>query len=146
MITFQLESWAAFAADAQDLWQQHYAEIGDPTAVMALDHTLYAGFEAAGQLQVLTAREQGRMVGYVVMLVRTHPHYKMLCGFEDAYFLTPSSRKGLTGFRMLKQSVEFAKARGVRKVFFHSKRAKDLQKLFINLGFVHSDELWSKVL
>lgn len=144
MLTFQLEPWYVFWRDGEDLWREHYAEIGNKDYEMDVDSTLYQAFENAGQLQVLTARKDGRIIGYVVMLVRKHPHYNILCGFEDAYFLTKVERKGLTGVRLLNEAIKCAKVRGVKRVFFHSKVLKDLRRIFTRLGFKHSDELWAK--
>lgn len=79
-----------------------------------------------------------------MVIVRKHMHYDLLCGFEDAFFLSPKERKGLAGVRLLRETAKAAKARGVQKLFWHSKTIKPLGTLFERLGYVKSDEIYSK--
>jgi GNAT superfamily N-acetyltransferase len=111
---------------------------------MRPDAPLYEHLEAAGQLQILVAREAGRMVGYMLFIVRPHPHYAdVLCGFEDAYFLAPAHRKGWTGIRLIRESMRYLKARGVQRVFIHTKLSKDVGRALKFLGLAHTDEIYS---
>ena len=144
MITFQLESWDVFWAEAQKLWLEHYDEVGAKDMRPHVDQGFYKTLEAYGQLQINTVREDGELKGYVVMLVRKHPHYAALCGFEDAYFLKKDLRGNGVGSQLIENALSAAKTRGVVKVFFHSKAFLPLASLFARLGFTHSDELWSK--
>lgn len=144
MVTFQLEDVDALLG-AQQLFEEHYREVTNQSLPMALDVPFYRFLQEAGQLVILTCRKNGTIIGYVAVIVRRHPHYvSTLCGFEDGYFLTKAERKGLLGLRMIKAMLEQLKARGVKRVFWHSKLAKDLSVLFTRLGFTHVDELWSK--
>lgn len=144
MLSFQREPWARFWAEAQGLWLEHYEEVGAQDEELELDYDFYSALEAAGQLLVVTAREDGKLQGYVMMLVRKHPHYRKICGFEDAYFLRKSSRKGSAGMGLIQSAMIFAQALGAQKVFWHSKCSKDLSTIFTRLGFAHVDEVWSR--
>lgn len=144
MTTFQLEDVDALLG-CSALFAEHYAEVTDKSLPMALDVPFYRVLEATGQLMILTCRNNGTIIGYVAVIVRRHPHYvTTLCGFEDGYFLTKAHRKGLLGKQMLEAALVQLKARGVKRVFWHSKLAKNLSLLFTRLGFKHVDELWSK--
>lgn len=147
MLTFQVESWAAYRAECGALWREHYDEIARDKDRMPMrpDEALYEALDAAGSLHVLTARDAGLMVGYQITVVRPHPHYAdVLCGFEDAYFLSAPYRKGMAGVKMIRAAVDTLRARGVRKVFFHTKAFKNLGRIFEFLGFVKSDEIYSR--
>lgn len=144
-ITYQLESWSDYYRDCQDLWREHYDEIATHKDEMEMspDIASYRFIESQGQLQILTARENGKMIGYQISVVKRHLHYATLCGFEDSYFLTKSSRVGITGIRLIKEALKYMKARGVKKVFFHTKAFFDLGRIFEYLGFTKSDTIYS---
>lgn len=125
---------------------EHYEEIAADKDRMPMrpDIKRFEALEAEGQLQVLVAREAGKMVGYAVFIVSPHPHYAdVLCGFEDAYFLTKSLRKGWAGIKLLRESIRLLKARGVKRVFVHTKKHKNLGAVLKHLGLSHSDEIYS---
>ena len=146
MISYQLEPLFTFVPNLAPLMEEHYKEIGDSSLEPHLDLPLYQGFETGGNLPILTVREDGKMIGYVVVFVKQHPHYKELCGFEDAYFLSSQARKRGVGREMIEKMLEHLKARGVKKVFFHSKKKSSHKELFTTLGFGHSDEIWARKL
>lgn len=125
--------------------RRHWAEVGaDRDSVeFELDVPLFRLLDARGQLQVLIARDGGAIVGYTIVVLRKHTHYKLFCGFEDAFFLAPEARNGLAGVKLIKETVKALRLRGVQKVFFHSKTVKPLGKIFERLGFTKSDEIYS---
>ena len=146
MITYQVESWDQYAADCAPLWVEHYQEIAGDKARMPMrpDVARFRRLEAAGQLQIMVARKSGAMVGYMLFAVSPHPHYAdVLCGFEDAYFLTKSERRGLAGVRLISHSIRSLKARGVKRAMIHTKKAKDMGRVLSFLGFDHTDEIYS---
>jgi hypothetical protein len=149
MITYQIESWDIYRGEALGLWQQHWDAVATDKSQMEMSpqEIYYAALYSAEALQIMTVRENGRMIGYCLVVVRPHMHYsKVLCGFEDSYFVEP--RKGLaTGIvyaRLVKKSLEALKARGVKKVFFHSKSFALLERIFLSQGFAQSDVVYSK--
>lgn len=152
MITYALESWSDYYRDCQDLWREHYEEIAQLKHLKAMspDVSLFQFLDAQGALQILTARQAGRMVGYCLVLVRRHTHYATLCGFEDSYFISAAARRdgkglgGSPGLRLILLSLQHLRKRGVQEVFFMTKTHKDLGSLFRKLGFTHSDEVYSK--
>lgn len=146
-ISFYLENWEAYSADPAllGLWKEHYEEIAaDKRMPMGPDEEFYRSAELGGQLQITTVRDQGALVGYCLMLVRPHPHYRtVLCGFEDSYFLTKSARRGLVAVKMFRYTNAALAARGVRKVFYMTKLAHDMAKLFEHLGGKESDRVFT---
>ena len=146
MLTFQLERGTSIYGQLDVLGVAHYNDITPDKDKMpyGIDGPYYQALDGLGMLQTLTARRDGNIVGYCVVVVKPHPHYRtVLCGFEDAYFLLPEERKGRTGLKMLQESLAALRRRGVKKAFFHSKCHKDLASLFRYLRFTHCDEVWS---
>lgn len=146
MITLHLESWQDYSRDPQCavLWAEHYDEIaGDKTMPCGPDSPFFAFCDVNGMLQLLTARRAGVMIGYCIILVKPHPHYRtVLCGFEDCYFLTASERKGWAGVRLIKESLKKLQARGVKRAYFMTKLNHDVSKLFSRLGATNTDSVW----
>lgn len=146
-VTLMVEPWTQFEADAKPCWEEHYSEFEPfhqglmPMGVALED---YRGLESRGQLQTLVAREAGLVVGYCIVVVRAHLHYcTTLCGFEDSYFLTKRLRKGFTGYRLLKESLELLKVRGVKRAYFMTKEFNSVRVLLERLGLTKCDEVYS---
>ena len=149
-LTFALESWAEYYRDCQPLWHQHYAAIAvdKQRMTMAPDVEIYQELERQGSLQIITARdEQRQMVGYILSVIRPHLHYRhVLAGYEDAYYLAESHRRGFAGVKLIREAVRHMKAAGVQKVFFMCKTSPelDMSRLFERLGFHKSDYVFSQ--
>lgn len=146
-LTYQLESWATYYRDCQPLWPEHYDEIAVQKDRMPMrpDVAAYQALEAAGRLQIVTVRDDGRMVGYILSVIRPHLHYAdVLTGYEDAYFLSKSHRKGFTGVKLIKEAIRHMKAVGVQKCFFMTKVALDMGPIFERLGFDKTDIVYSR--
>ena len=147
MITYTLEPWDTYYRDCQALWPEHWCEIAVDKDRMPMrpDVANYQALEAAGKLQIVVARDDGRMVGYVLSVIRPHLHYAdVLCGFEDAYFLSKTHRRGMVGVKLLREAVRHMQAVGAQKAFFMTKVALDMGSLFERMGFTRTDVVYSK--
>jgi hypothetical protein len=148
MITFDEETYAAVKAEAGELLAQHEAELnGAPDKRrMRLNDLMYLAAEAAGRLHILTARDDGVLVGYFVSFIAPHTHYAdTLCALEDGYYLARSHRKGLTGVRLIREWARRMKARGdVQELYLMTKLAPHLDHgvIFERLGFKPTDTLY----
>lgn len=149
LITFHLESWESYFDDPRRgaLWLAHHEELAQRASwPMAPDIPFYQFLSAHGMLQILTARSAGAMVGYCLCVVKPHPHYGVLCGFEDSYFLEAAFRGMGAGKKMLEEAIAAMKARGVRQVYFMDRASAPLGALFTSLGFAPSHTCYSKSL
>jgi L-amino acid N-acyltransferase YncA len=151
-ITYQVERWAAFAADAQDLFRQHWLEIALGHAKVPLDvaHDRYQAMCDQDVLHIVTVRDNGRLVGYHVAIVSGHLHYaSTLHGITDVYYLLPKYRRGRTGIRLFQRVEAEMRALGVEKLFTGVKlHTADGQsgRLFEYLGYTPTETLYTKLL
>jgi hypothetical protein len=78
MISFQQESLVTTKEDARPLLEKHWEEIALNKDVIKLnpDWDAYADLEDAGILKIFTARSDGKLIGYFVVFVKAHIHYK----------------------------------------------------------------------
>lgn len=96
-ITIQQERFDDFYEDSIELFAEHYAEAGsffglplDPDVEMA------RALEANNQLVVMTARQDGRMVGYIVYPInRLFESKGYLVAFRNIWFVRKGYRGGL---------------------------------------------------
>ena len=149
MTVYAVEPWAAFKAEAAEMFVRHWQEIALNHADVPLDidHAKYDSLAAAGALHVLTARREGRLIGYHVAIVSGHLHYaSTLHGITDVYYVAPEFRHGVTGMRMFQAVEREMKAIGVKKLFTATKLHLDQGTLFEHLGYKPVERLYAKII
>ena len=144
MITFQLESWEQYFSDPEreGLWREHYEEFEpahEHKMPMGPDVELYSAAARLGQLLILVARKEGKMVGYCLVFVRRHIHYASLCAFEDSYFLTKTERRGRTRIDLIKMTIEACRQRGAVRLYFMTKEFLSISRILKYLDFAPID-------
>lgn len=153
-LTFQWERLPAIARELPPLFKRHYDEIAVDKERKPLepDWPRYYDLALLNILHVLTARADGRLVGYVFTQVTTHLHYASvrLCVL-DMYWLDPLYRQGWNGVRMLRQAVEDMKKEGVQwmaaPVKEHFERERGGVGIILKrLGFSVQDVVYTKFL
>lgn len=145
-ITFQLEPFDNAYADAAELLKLHYAEIAPFKDLFKIkcNVVFYRKLEEAGTLRVVTARHDGRLVGYFVFVIARHPHYMdTLVANEDMKFLLPDYRGG-TGMRLIKFAEDMARAVGCKVILQRSKAKSEHGPMYRRLGYELMDEIYAK--
>jgi GNAT superfamily N-acetyltransferase len=149
-MTFQVERWAEFWRDCQELTPLHWREAALDKDVIKLSilPENYAVCDEKGILHIVTARYGGKMVGYFVANVVIHPHYKDagLMAFTDMYFLHPDYRKGGYGAKLLIEVERTLKERGVVKLYISTKVHENKSELLLKLGYKPADLSFTKLL
>lgn len=137
-VTFAVEDYFDAIGEIKVLLESHWLEVGtDRDKIpMDVDEVQYGYFAACGQLHVVVARSEGRLVGYHSTYVKPHIRYKStLMGFVDVYFLHKDFRCGMTGVKLLKFAETSLKARGVKKIITSTKLSLDMTPLYTRLGY-----------
>lgn len=149
-VTFQVERWADFWRDCQELTPLHWAEAALDKDVIKLSilPENYAACDEKGILHIVTARYGGKMVGYFVANVVTHPHYKEagLMAFTDMYFMHPDYRRGGYGAKLIIAVEASLKERGVVKAYISTKVHENKSEMLLALGWKPSDMSFTKIL
>lgn len=149
MITYQQESLVTVKADIIPLLEKHWEEVALNKDKIKLnpDWDAYANLEDAGILKIFTARDDRKLVGYFVVFVKSHIHYKdhLFC-YNDVIFVDEEYRKGFTSPRLIKFAEKCLKADGVEVMIVNTKRHKPFDSLLVWLGYKHIENLYSKVL
>lgn len=112
------------------------------------DWELYLYFESEGTFRLMTARVNGRLVGYAGCLITPHiQHKSTVCADVNALWLDEDFHKGIVGVRMLRKFKEDLSSRGVKMLRVASKLAYKankggLGKLLEFLGFVPDEVVY----
>ena len=137
MITFQKETPLPFADDAMQLFKDHYDEIAERTDVIELNPNVeqYNFMFNKNMLEIHTARDDGKLVGYSIWFVVNHIHYKKsLTATSDVLYITPNYRNGMFGYKFIKWTTNEIKKRKPQRIFFHVKPFLDYGHLLERLG------------
>lgn len=148
-ITYQQESLTTCKEDAQHLLQDHWEEIALNKEAIKLnpDWGAYYDLEESGALKIFTARSEGNLIGYFVVLCRKHLHYvDHVFAFNDILYVHKDYRKGLTGAKLMKFAEKCLKEDGVSVVIVNTKRHKPFDSLLEWLGYSHIENIYSKLL
>jgi len=146
MISFQRETVDSWWNDAQPLIFDHWQELGLDTDLkgdIAIDKLRI--LEANGLWLTMTARDEGKLVGYVVGLFSPHLHYQSSgpMMIVDMYYTKPEYRKGV-GAKMLAFMEQTARELNAIKIYLSCKVHRDHTKLFMLLGYKLSDFAFTK--
>jgi hypothetical protein len=149
MIEFKKEEGRPFFEEAQELFKQHYEEIAERTDVIKFDPNIerYGQLYDLGVIEVHTARDDGKLVGYSVWMIFPHMHYKSsMTASSDILYIHPDYRKGLMGFGFLRWTIEEIKKRNPQRILLHVKPFIDYGPILERLGAKYFEKTYSIVL
>ena len=147
---FGIETWSEdLIEELKPLVARHYQEVTLHKEHVPLDPdwTRYTKIAEAGALLVIGARENGILVGYCVFYISNMMHFQTTqCASSDAIYLAPEHRNGFAGVKLIKASEAALKERGVTKVLWHIKFAKDFRKILYRMGYQDEDAVVGRIL
>jgi GNAT superfamily N-acetyltransferase len=153
-LTLQWERVTGLAKEISPLFREHWDEIALFKDSVALEPNwdLYFQYDILGLLHVLTVRADGVLVGYAFLIISPHLHYASTrYAHFDMFWLRPAFRKGLLGYRLLKESVVKAKELKADVMYAAVKRhfkedRGTVGKLLERLGFEAQETVYYKLL
>lgn len=147
-VIYAVERWADYAKDAEALWPAHYAELAlDQDKIkLGVDYERYEKADAEGHGMIVTARDDGKLVGYFIAMLLPHLHYKDAgkMAYPDVYYVLPEYRTAGVGAKLLLALEMACKAIGVTKIYMTCKLHQDHSKLFELLGYKPTDIVFTK--
>lgn len=149
MITFQIEKLDQFLESAFPLFDNHYQEVVEKTDVIKLNPNLdiYYILEKKNILEIHTARDDEKLIGYSMWIVNQHINFKdSLTANSDSLYVSPEYRKGMFGAKFIKWTFEKIKERNPQRVMFHVKDSVDYSPILKRLGSKHCESTYTMVL
>jgi hypothetical protein len=148
-ITYQVERWNSIVREFDPFIEPHWKELGlDHIDVpVALDYPSYEKLDNDGHLHVVTVRDNGKLIGYHISLIRNMLHYaNTLHAIVDLYYLKQEYRKSKIGVEMFQFAEDKFKELGVIKIINGSKIHLLHDKLFLGLGFKPTEIIYTKII
>jgi len=151
-VTYSVEKWRDVLPEMEPILVQHWHEIALGHAKVPLDiaRDKYQEFCDAGVLHIVTARDDGKLIGYHVAIVSGHLHYQgTKHGITDVYFILPEYRTGYVGIRLFRRVEQEMKAMGVVKLVtaakLHTANGRT-GRLFEFLGYNAAETVFTKLI
>ena len=147
--TFQRESIASVREEGEVLLQAHWEEIALNKSKIKLnpDWDAYGMLEEYGRLGLYTARKEGKLVGYFVVIAEKSIHYKdHIFAANDIIYLDPEHRKGFLGLKLIRFVEEELKSMGVSVLTINTKVHRPFDVVMKRLGFSLTERTYSKYL
>lgn len=144
-VYYQREAAQFLWEEGMPLGEKHWSEIAHYKDIQLSPNVeAYNRLEAAGVLRCFTARDCGKLIGYVAFFVQRHMHYDVLCAAQDVLFVDPEHRKGMAGFRLIRYAEERLRKEGVAVVTQHVKKSNNVGKLLERMGYEEMDAVYTK--
>jgi len=147
MIEYKVEKLVDCLEEIRPLVEDHHEEVDmykDKIKVNP-DYDKYFAMEGLGIVHIVTARDDGKLIGYLISFVTPHIHYSdHKYATNDLIFIDASYRKTKTGFEMLKFAEESLKGEGVDVINITMKASHPFDSLCEGLGYTYSEKSYSK--
>jgi GNAT superfamily N-acetyltransferase len=119
-VTFQTEPFADFYRDAKGCFAEHLVQTEQaPDDHARKNLALFQAIDEVGGLQVITARSNGRMFGYLVSVVAPSLDSPDITSAEHTIFFASSAIRGL-GMKLQREALKTLRERGVNNVIFRA--------------------------
>ena len=119
-ITFQTEDFDSWVQDADKLFDEHLVQVGEtPGNWQNKNLPLMRGLDNVGAMQIMTARCNGRMFGYLMTIISPSlVSPDILTATNTTFFASPEF-PGL-GLKLQREAIKELKNKGVDEVFFEA--------------------------
>ena len=142
------EHWQA----VKEMFENHWDEVGfgDFDLKCRIDWAQLMFLEAKGLLLIYGARDKdtGEVIAYLGAIINYHPF--MLgkkIAYTSGFYLKPEYRKGLIGYKLLKNAEKYFKEKkGIDFFQIGNNINFDISPLLKRLGYQKTDELYTKQL
>jgi GNAT superfamily N-acetyltransferase len=145
MITCAVELFPPFLEEVKPVFPIHWEELALHKDKVPLDpqYDIYLQKDRDGQILLVVARENGKLIGYFVGFVGRHLHYKsyLTCGM-DIFYVLPQHRGSRVGIKLFKTVEAECKRRGIQTLIVGSKLHKDASWLFEYLKYTEVERYY----
>lgn len=149
MLKAQAECLAERLEEIKPLLPVHWEKLALDKEAVPLDpqYALYLAREEAGQLLLVTLRDDGKMIGYWIAFVCAGLHYQTcLTATMDIWNLLPDYENGVAAMILMKEVHREYKRLGVNRSFASEKIHKPCGRLFKAFGYEAIETHYSKLI
>jgi len=147
MTTYQQEFLSMAEDEVTPLAVLEWEESGHPYASLHIDWNTYFLLEANGTLKFFTARKEGLLIGYFVVLLFAPLTSKgEIVASYDAVYLHKDYRKSTVGRKLFKYVEDCMIEDGISRVIASSSVKNPIGKFLNRLGYDEIETKYEKVL
>ena len=146
---FSEETLSQCLDEARPLLVDHWENIALNKDTIPLNPlwNIYEKLEETGNLKIITARQDEKLVGYAAYVISPSLHYSSeIIADADVFWLDPNYRKGMAGMRLFKHAEKVLKSYGVTRILNKVKIHFDVGKVFERMGYDPIERVYSKSL
>ncbi len=147
MVKYQQEFLSQVEDEVAPLATLEWEESGHPTQDLHINWDEYFRLEEQGHLKFFTARKDGLLIGYFVVLVIAPLTAKFdLIGYYDAVYVHKDYRKSTVGKRLFKFVEACMKEDGVYRLVASSSKKNPIGNFLNRMGYSEMETKYEKVL
>ena len=148
MISYSVEPFKDVVEELGELLHAHWKELAwfQDRVPLAPRWDTYAESDDKGDLIIIIARDEGKVVGYFVGFLNLSLHYgdTLMC-VMDILYVTPKYRNDSTGYRLFSLGEKAAKDKGAQFMVCGTKVGEqDISAIFKHKGFEHFEAHYTK--
>ena len=146
---FSEETLSQCLDEARPLLVDHWENIALNKDTIPLNPlwNIYEKLEETGNLKIITARQDEKLVGYAAYVISPSLHYSsQIIADADVFWLDPNHRKGMAGMRLFKHAEKVLRSYGVTRILNKVKIHFDVGKVFERMGYDPIERVYSKSL
>lgn len=107
---------------------------------------MYQAMENMAMLHTWGAYDDGKLVGFIALLVNVVPHYGAMIGTLESFFVHRYYRKGGTASKLLRAAEAKAKELGAVGLFVSAPAGGKLEKAMPMFGYRHTNTVFFREL
>jgi len=147
MVEYRQEFLSLAEDEVAPLAILEWEESGHPTQDLHINWDEYFRLEEAGHLKFFTARKEGLLIGYFVVIITAPLTSKFdPVGTYDAVYVHKDYRKSTVGKRLFKFVETCMREDGVYRVVASSSSKNPIGRFLIRMGYHEIETKYEKVL
>lgn len=147
MITYQVETYESTKDEVEDVTRDHWNEVPfGPWGDIGLDinHPQYDMMEQMGSLRVFTARDDGVIIGYLVIVAAAMLHHKEHWhATDDVIYVAPDYRGSDVFNTLVSMAVEECKRVGIHFFTLSVNPNYDFSSVMEKMGWVLTEKAYT---
>lgn len=135
------------APNLDALMAEYEAESGNPSiGPINPQWATYRMMEGAGVLRAISARVDGELVGFMLLLIPVLPHFGQVVGVSESYFVAAAHRHTGAGDKLRLAAEHVATCAGARGILISAPVGSDLERVMPRRGYRAASTVFFKAL
>ena len=145
MIEYLLEPFANIADYVFKNQHEHYKDASGMVShyIPEVDWNYYLQASAARQCVAITARNDGKPVGYSVFFISYDPNHKSIMEATNSGIFVERAYRGRVSLQLINKADQYLKEMGVHEINYLVKDDR-IGKLLARYGYKNDHKLWSR--